>query len=361
MNDTSLQQIHHCRIVDERLATSGQPSEAQLAAIARVGYQVIINLALHDDPRYALPDEAASVAALGLPYVHIPVQFNAPTREDLLRFCDAMDAYIARKTWVHCAANYSVTAFLGLYRVLRQGWSRDEAFALMHEVWQPDSTWQAFIDEQLLGGYYARRAETYERIYHKPERQAELRLMEAAMPAFFEGRRVLELACGTGWWTPHGAARAQRWLATDLNPETMEGARAKPLPACVEFRSVNAYTLAELGDETFDAAFAGFWWSHVPLSRLPGWLATLHARLEPGARVVMLDNRYVAGSSIAISRQDDEGNTYQQRSLDDGTTREVLKNFPSAEQARTMLRTYAHDLQWTEHPHYWVLSYRFCG
>ncbi|HSW03342.1 methyltransferase domain-containing protein [Aquabacterium sp.] len=361
MHDTRLQQIHHCRIVDERLATSGQPSEDQLAAIARAGYQVIINLALHDDPRYSLPDEAGSVAALGLPYVHIPVQFKAPTRDDLLRFCDAMDAYIARKTWVHCAANYRVTAFVGLYRVLRQGWAKDDAFALMHEVWQPDATWQAFIDEQLLGAYYARRAATYERMYQKPERQAELRLMEAAMPTLFESRRVLEIACGTGWWTPFGAARAQRWLATDLNPETMDVARTKPMPTCVEFRSVDAYTLAELGDETFDAAFAGFWWSHVPLARLAGWLATLHARLVPGARVVMLDNRFVAGSSTPISRTDDEGNSYQQRPLDDGSTHEVLKNFPSAEQARTMLRPYTDDLQWIEHPHYWVLSYRFGG
>jgi len=359
--DAALAAIHHCRIVDAQLATSGQPTEAQLAAIARAGYQVIINLALHDDPRYALRDEAASVAALGLPYVHIPVQFRAPTRDDLLQFFAAMDAHLARKVWVHCAANYRVTAFVGLYRALRQNWPREQAFALMHEVWQPDATWQAFIDEQLLGGYYAKRAAYYERVYHKPERQAELRQMEAALPALFEGRRVLEIACGTGWWTPHGAARAQRWLASDLNPETLAVAQTKTLPACVECRSVDAYTLAELGDETFDAAFAGFWWSHVPLSRLPGWLATLHTQLEPGATVVMLDNRYVPASSTPISRTDDEGNTYQQRPLDDGSTQEVLKNFPGAEQARAMLGASATDLHWTEHPHYWVLTYRVAG
>lgn len=359
MSDAALNSIHHCRIADTRIATSGQPSEAQLADIAAAGYQVIINLALHDDPRYSLPDEAGSVAALGLSYVHIPVQFRAPTRGDLLKFFEAMDAHIERKVWVHCAANYRVTAFLGLYRALRQDWPREQAFALMHEVWQPDDTWQAFIDEQLLGGYYAKRAAYYERVYHKPERQAELRAMEAALPALFEGRRVLEIACGTGWWTPHGAARAQRWLATDLNPETMAVAQAKAMPACVEFRGVDAYTLQELGDERFDAAFAGFWWSHVPLARLPAWLATLHSRLEPGARVVMLDNRYVPGNSTAISRTDDDGNTYQQRPLDDGTTQEVLKNFPSADQARAMLGAGAQDLHWTEHPHYWLLDYRF--
>ena len=56
-----------------------------------------------------------------------------------------------------------------------------------------------------LQSYYAQRATEYERIYLKPERQAELRALEAWLPSVFAGRRVLEIACGTGWWTPHGA------------------------------------------------------------------------------------------------------------------------------------------------------------
>ena len=210
---------------------------------------------------------------------------------------------------------------------------------------------------ETMADYYARRAASYERIYHKPERQADLRAMEAALAEPFAGRRVLEIACGTGWWTPHGARRAAAWLATDLNPETMAIARHKPLPACVQFATVDAYSFAELEGRSFDGAFAGCWWSHVPLQRLPAWLATLHARLEPGARVVMLDNRYVPGSSTPLSRQDEAGNTYQKRPLDDGSEHEVLKNFPTPEQAFAMLGPRAHAPQWTAHPHYWVLSY----
>jgi demethylmenaquinone methyltransferase/2-methoxy-6-polyprenyl-1,4-benzoquinol methylase len=205
--------------------------------------------------------------------------------------------------------------------------------------------------------YYKRRAATYERIYAKPERQADLRALEAALPPLFAGRRVLEVACGTGWWTPHGARDATRWLATDVNPETMEVALAKAMPAAVEFRRADAYTLAEVGDELFDGAFAGFWWSHVPLQQLPGWLATLHSRLRPGARVVFIDNLYVEGSSTPLSRFDEAGNSYQQRPLDDGSQHEVLKNFPRHEQAAAMLGARAENIEWTEHPHYWMLSY----
>jgi SAM-dependent methyltransferase len=209
-----------------------------------------------------------------------------------------------------------------------------------------------------MAAYYVQRAAYYERVYHKPERQHDLRAMEAWIAEPFAGRRVLELACGPGWWTPHAAARASDWLATDLNPETMAVARAKPLPACVRFATCDAYTLAGIdAGETFDAAFAGCWWSHVPLARLPRWLETLHARLEPGARVVFLDNGFVQTSSTPISRRDADGNTYQQRRLDDGSTHEVLKNFPSFEQARAMLGPRARDARWIEHTHYWILSY----
>jgi demethylmenaquinone methyltransferase/2-methoxy-6-polyprenyl-1,4-benzoquinol methylase len=138
----------------------------------------------------------------------------------------------------------------------------------------------------------------------------------------------------------------------------MEGARRKPLPeGRVEFRAVDAYTLQGLGEETFDGAFAGCWWSHVPLKRLSHWLDTLHSALEPGARVVMLDNSFVQTISTPISRTDDAGNTYQTRPLDDSSTHEVLKNFPSPEAAIAALGPRARDPQWMAYTHYWVLSY----
>jgi ubiquinone/menaquinone biosynthesis C-methylase UbiE len=211
--------------------------------------------------------------------------------------------------------------------------------------------------EESMRAYYAQRARIYERVYHKPERQADLRAMEAWLAMPFAGRRVLEVACGTGWWTPHGARSAQSWLATDVNPETMAVAQSKPMPPNVRFATVDAYSFAQIDGQRFDGAFAGFWWSHVPLTRLPQWLETLHARLEAGARVVMLDNRYVDGSSTSIARRDDDGNTYQHRTLDDGSAHEVLKNFPTREQAFGALGSRARNPQWIDYVHYWILSY----
>lgn len=142
-------QIHRYRQATPTLATSGQPSAEQIALIAAAGYEVVINLALHDDPRYSLPDEAGVVRGLGLDYVHIPVRFDAPTAEDLRRFFQAMEAHAHRRIWLHCAANLRVGAFLGLYRCLHDGWPSEQAFAPMHELWQPDPVWRKFIRGQL--------------------------------------------------------------------------------------------------------------------------------------------------------------------------------------------------------------------
>ena len=87
---TSVADIFNYRQAAPDLATSGQPREDQLRAIANAGYEVIVNLALHDDPRYSLVDEGSSVKALGLQYIHIPVQFNAPSESDLAEFFEAM-------------------------------------------------------------------------------------------------------------------------------------------------------------------------------------------------------------------------------------------------------------------------------
>jgi len=206
--------------------------------------------------------------------------------------------------------------------------------------------------------YYARRAATYERVYLKTERQADLRALEAWLGGPFAGREVLEIACGTGWWTPHGARQARSWLATDLNTETLALARDKPLPACVRFAELDAYTLEGLESQRFSGAFAGCWWSHVPLAQLAPWLERLHARLDRGARVVFLDNSFVQTSSTPLSRRDADGNTYQQRTLDDGSEHEVLKNFPTRDEALAQLGPRARDAEWIEHAHYWVLVYQ---
>jgi protein tyrosine phosphatase (PTP) superfamily phosphohydrolase (DUF442 family) len=136
--------IHHWRRLDARLTTSGQPTEEQLERIRDLGVEWVVNLGLHTHER-ALPDEAASVAGLGMAYVHIPVDFRNPTTADLAVFYALMDDLKDRTIHVHCIANFRVSAFLYRYRVDRLGWDRPRARLDLDAVWRPDGPWAALV------------------------------------------------------------------------------------------------------------------------------------------------------------------------------------------------------------------------
>jgi SAM-dependent methyltransferase len=210
--------------------------------------------------------------------------------------------------------------------------------------------------EDLLD-YYARRADEYERIYAKPERQADLERVRPWLRAELAGHHILEIACGTGYWTQWLAPVAAAVVATDASSEVLDLAAAKTYPpGRVRLEIADAYVIGVVPGE-FTAAFAGFWWSHVPCERQGEFLANLHGRLGAGARVVLLDNRYVEGSSTPLSRRDAGGNTYQWRGLADGSRQEVLKNFPSAAEITSALRAWAADLEVVEFDYYWGARY----
>lgn len=209
-----------------------------------------------------------------------------------------------------------------------------------------------------LAGYYAKRAGEYERIYAKPERQADLARLRRLVAGRLAGHEVLEIACGTGYWTEVIAPVAKSVLACDLNAEVLAVARGKNWTGRgVEFREADAYAPPD-GGRPFTAAFAGFWWSHVPRRRLPDFLRGLHARLAPGATVLFIDNRYVEGSSTPLARTDAAGDTFQVRRLGDGSTHEVLKNFPSAEELRATVAPLAADTEVILTTYFWLLGYR---
>jgi demethylmenaquinone methyltransferase/2-methoxy-6-polyprenyl-1,4-benzoquinol methylase len=207
-----------------------------------------------------------------------------------------------------------------------------------------------------LANYYARRAAEYERIYARPERQADLAALRARLGGLFAGRKVLELACGTGYWTDLIAPQAAQLTALDVNEEVLEVARSKRNAAAVDFVRGSAYDLPDFG-RRHDALFAGFWWSHVPLEKLGRFLEGSLACVAPGALIAFLDNRYVQGSSTPVSRRDDKGNAYQLRTLDDGSSHEVLKNFPA--ESELIRRASRHG--WGAHvdllEHYWLLTF----
>ena len=208
-----------------------------------------------------------------------------------------------------------------------------------------------------LEHYYSKRAAEYEQIYQKPERQHELEWLRQRVPEIYRRRTVLEVACGTGYWTQFIARKAAKVHACDINDSVLEIAREKPLPRDrVSFFKADAVSLEGVPDGC-DAAFAGFWWSHVKKSDLARFVKNLAGHLERGAVVGILDNQYAEGSSTAISRRDAEGNTYQMRKLANGEQHEVLKNFPTASELAEALRPVAREAHLESLAYYWLMVF----
>lgn len=141
----NLEQIFNFLALSSSLATSGQPTEKQFALIARAGFSLVINLAPHDGEN-ALEDEESLVRELGMQYMHIPVDFKAPTEWQYLRFCHALKDAGDEPVWVHCAANMRVSAFVYRYRIEKLNMEEEKARQDLETIWSPFGVWKEFID-----------------------------------------------------------------------------------------------------------------------------------------------------------------------------------------------------------------------
>ena len=175
--------------------------------------------------------------------------------------------------------------------------------------------------------YYSRRASEYEKIYEKPERLDDLKLLMQLVKDFLQNKSVLEIACGTGYWTKIISNTAHSICAIDSSKEVLHIARLKSYQKNnVKFINEDALSLSRINNK-FNSAFCGFWFSHLPKNITKSFIKNLSTKLYPGSVVVMIDNNFIEGSSTPISKNDVEGNTYQLRKLEDGSEYEVLKNF----------------------------------
>ncbi len=208
-----------------------------------------------------------------------------------------------------------------------------------------------------MSKYYAQRAKTYENIYQKPERKSDLLAMQERICDVLKSHRVLEIACGTGYWTERYAPVATSVFATDINQAMLDIAQSKTLPAeRVEFAVADVFAMPASNAGQYSACFAGFLWSHIKREEQADVLAQFAKAAGKGSILVLIDNNYVEGSSTTIARTDLEGNTYQLRMQEDGSRVEIVKNFPADSFLRKRIGPVARDIRIFRNEHYWMLT-----
>jgi SAM-dependent methyltransferase len=155
------------------------------------------------------------------------------------------------------------------------------------EVATPPST---DLDADMLA-YYEARAPEYDDWYLRRGRYERGPVHDAAWNAELDsaGRwldalpiqgQIVELAAGTGWWSPLLASKGELSIY-DAAPAPRERARerlvAHRLRAHIHLRDAWAE-----GDRPVDAVYTGFFLSHVPRERLVAFLGVVRRWLAPG-------------------------------------------------------------------------------
>ena len=208
---------------------------------------------------------------------------------------------------------------------------------------------------QEMTRYYAERAAEYERVYAQPAWQGDLPIVRQRVLETFPGRRVFEVACGTGYWTALLARVARSVHGEDVNAETLALACARRYGVPVTLARADAYTPGIGG---FDAGLAALWLSHVDLSRMDEFLTAFHSRLVPGAVVLMFDERGAPNRRAIATRTDAAGNRYEKRRISAGREFEIVKNFFDGETLTRRLAPRGTDLVFEELERFWILRYR---
>jgi SAM-dependent methyltransferase len=134
---------------------------------------------------------------------------------------------------------------------------------------------------------------------------------------------VLELACGSGHWTPLLAARARSVTALDAAPEMLALARQRARGLPVEF--VQADVFAWQPPRRFGTVFFAFWLTHVPPARFAGFWSMVAMALAPGGRACFVDDSDQARAGERVVA--DQATPAVWRRLGDGSEHRVVKVF----------------------------------
>jgi demethylmenaquinone methyltransferase/2-methoxy-6-polyprenyl-1,4-benzoquinol methylase len=182
------------------------------------------------------------------------------------------------------------------------------------------------MDESPLIDYYRRRAEQSGGTYGPPEIQKDFEWISAWLRENVADGEVLEVACGTGHWTKVASESARSIVASDISWDLVRAARKQIDASMVDFFVCDALQLP-ITSNTFTCGMAHFLLSHVRRAEVRPFVDMFRRCLKSGGCLLFTDTKWVDGYRKPVFRRDAEGNTYDLRTLKDGSRFEILKNY----------------------------------
>ncbi len=209
-----------------------------------------------------------------------------------------------------------------------------------------------------LKEYYSKRAREYDAIYSRniPERLKEQEFIGKEIKKLFKDKYVLELACGTGYWTQYLAQSAKKVLATDISRDVLEIAARRITDQSAQFLEGDAYSPPTSAPK-FTGAMANFWFSHIPKKRIRGFLSTLHNNVAPNSPIMFVDAVYREELGGTLVKKKGSKDTWKKRILGSKEEFSILKNYYSEEELLRVFLPYSKNVTVTYLAHFWIVKY----
>ncbi|MCP3383577.1 MULTISPECIES: class I SAM-dependent methyltransferase [unclassified Bradyrhizobium] len=209
-----------------------------------------------------------------------------------------------------------------------------------------------------LKAYYKHRAFEYDDIYKLRRRQSDLAWLRRWVTRHVNGKTVLEIAAGTGYWTQVCSRSARLVVATDYNANTLAVAAGRRLGSEVSFVTADAFRLPAF-ETQFEVGIAVLWWSHLKKQEQGRFIAQFLSRLAPGAKLLLVDEAYRKDAAKnPMSRHDRSGDRYEIRVGKDDVLYEIVKNYPDDDGLRHSLSEHCDRVRITRLRHFWAVSAR---
>lgn len=233
-----------------------------------------------------------------------------------------------------------ITAFLGIY----------QGHVIVNVINM------AIVNNNLIT-YYAKRAKEYESVYNRkiPKRLKEQKFIGKYVKQAFKNRYVLELACGTGYWTKYLINSADKILATDINYEMLAIAADKIKSSSVQFLVGDAYN-PPVGAPKFTGGMANFWFSHISKKNIKKFLNSFHTRFSKGSIIIFVDDVYNKDLGGNLVRKENMKDTFKQRKLRNEKF-EILKNYYSQKELQEIFSPYDKKMQIRYLTYFWLVEY----
>jgi len=187
-------------------------------------------------------------------------------------------------------------------------------------------------DRDALVAYYQARAGEYDDWYLRRGRYSHGPIHDTAWNAELDGAgtwldaipfqgEIVELAAGTGWWSPLLASKGELWLY-DAAEAPLDRARDRLLAHRLRAH-IHVRDIWEEPDRQVDGVFCGFWLSHVERERTAEFLALVRRWLKPGGTFAFIDSRPDPASGAADNPIPADDRSV--RRLDDGREFTIVK------------------------------------